>query len=125
MLFFLYEKKLENVLKNEDLKKTIQEHEIPNGFIKVTEKPIGTLNSEQKVNLNRKGNMLFNQGRIEEAVRIFVTTGYSDGLTRVGDWYKDKNEDLLALKYYILAHNKKKSEPIYEKISKLLSCMVD
>ncbi len=109
----------------ENVKKTLDEHEIPNGFIKVTEKPIGTLSSEQKVSLNRKGNVLFNQGKIEEALRIFITTGYSDGLTRVGDWYKDKNKELTALKYYVLAHNKKKSEEIYEKLSKLLATFVD
>ncbi len=112
-------------MKSEDVKKTIEAHEIPNGFIKVTEKPIGTLSSEQKVALNRKGNILFNQGKIEDALRIFVTTGYSDGLTRVGDWYKNKNQELLALKYYVLAHNQKKSQAIYEKISKLLSALID
>ena len=70
------------------------------GFIKVTDNPVSSLNSEQKVILNRKGNILFNQGDIESARRIFTTTGYSDGLTRVGDIYKEKNESLKALKQY-------------------------
>ena len=72
------------------------------GFIKVTDNPVSSLNSEQKVILNRKGNILFNQGDIESARRIFTTTGYSDGLTRVGDIYKEKNESLKALKQYVL-----------------------
>ena len=44
------------------------------GFIKVTDNPVSSLNSEQKVILNRKGNILFNQGDIESARRIFTTT---------------------------------------------------
>ena len=75
----------------ENLKKKLSPHDIPNGFIKVTDKPVQTLSSEQKALLNRKGNVLFNEGKIIEACRIFVTTGYSDGLTRVGDFYLKKN----------------------------------
>lgn len=94
------------------------------GFIKVTDNPVTTLNSEQKVILNRKGNMLFNQGDIESARRIYTTTGYSDGLTRVGDVYQDKNESIKALKQYILAHNKGKAEPLYEKLAEVISCLM-
>jgi len=111
-------------LRIEDVEKTLLDHEIPNGFIKVTEKPISSLSSEQKVQLNRKGNALFNQGKIEEACRIFVTTGYSDGLTRIGDFYMDKDKSLKALKYYVLAHNKNKAEKIYEKLSGLLTALL-
>ena len=108
----------------DEFKKVVRSHEIPNGFIKVTDKPIGALSSEQKAVLNRKGNMLFNQGKIDEACRIFVTTGYSDGLTRVGDVYSQKNESLTALKFYLLANNARKSEPIFEKLSKIVSVML-
>jgi len=108
-------------LKEDDIKRTLIEHEIPNGFIKVTEKPLTTLNPDQKAQLNRKGNVLFNQGNIDGACRIFVTTGYSDGLNRIGDSYMKKNKPLQALKYYILAHNKNKMESVYEKLAKLIS----
>lgn len=91
------------------------------GFIKVTDSPVQSLNSEQKVILNRKGNELFNQGNIEGARRIYTTTGYSDGLTRVGDVYMQKKQSLKALKQYILAHNKGKAEPIYEKMALVIS----
>lgn len=106
---------------NEVIKEQIKRKQGPDGFIKVTDNPISTLNSEQKVILNRKGNELFNKGRIEEARRIFITTGYSDGLTRVGDHYQKKNEIIKALKVYILAHNKNKAEPIYEKMAEITS----
>ena len=107
-----------------DLKKTIDTKQGEYGFIKVTDNPVSSLSSEQKVLLNRKGNILFNQGDIEGAKRIFITTGYSDGLTRVGDNYYDKKQEMNALKMYLLAHNKKKSDPLIEKIAGLVSILL-
>ena len=109
---------------NESLKDEIKKRQGADGFIKVTDTPVSSLTSEQKAILNRKGNELFNKGRIEEARRIFITTGYSDGLTRVGDIYQKKNETLKALKLYVLAHNKSKAEPIYEKMAKIISILL-
>lgn len=87
----------------------------------MTDRPVQSLNSEQKVILNRKGNVMFNEGEIEGARRLFTTTGYSDGLIRVGSFYESKDESLKALKQYVLAHNKSKAEPIYEKIASVIS----
>ncbi len=109
---------------NESLKDEIKKKQGSDGFIKVTDNPVSSLSSEQKVILNRKGNELFNKGRIEEARRIFITTGYSDGLTRVGDVYQKKDESLKALKLYVLAHNKTKVEPIYEKMAQIISVLL-
>ncbi len=94
------------------------------GFIKVTDKPVEGLTSEQKVMLNKKGNILFNNGEFLKAERIFLTTGYSDGLTRVADKYCDNNKEIHALKLYILAHNKNKAESIYENLSKIVSIIL-
>ena len=102
----------------------IKEKAIPEGFIKVTDNPVGGLTSEQKVVLNRKANAMFNAGNIEDARRIYITTGYSDGLTRVGDYYMNKNESLKALKAYYLAHNKRDAEPIYENLAKVISTII-
>lgn len=107
-----------------DFKKIIEEKKIPDGFIKVTDNPVSGLSDEQKVILNRKANVMFNAGNIEDARRIFITTGYSDGLTRVGDFYMNHNQDLKALKAYILAHNKRDTEPIYESIAKVISTLI-
>lgn len=104
----------------DSLKEQIEQKQGTEGFIKVTEKPLGSLSSEQKVTLNRRGNVLFNQGDIEGAKRIFTTTGYSDGLTRVGDFYKSENRQLDALKEYNLAHNKSKAEPMYESLANVI-----
>ena len=106
------------------LKSTLSAHSIPDGFIKVTDKPIQGLTSEQKAVLNRKGNVLFNEGKYDAACRIFVTTGYSDGLARIGDLYMKQNRGLTALKYYLLANNKAKSEAVYEKIANIISILI-
>lgn len=105
-------------------KSILDSKQIQEGFIKVTDKPVATLSSEQKAILNRKGNILFNQGNIEGARRIFITTGYSDGLARIGDKYAESKNELKALKLYLLAHNQKKAEPIYEKIANVLSAVI-
>ena len=94
-------------------------------FIKVTENALTPLSSEQKVVLNRRGNQLFNEGFINEAQRIFITTGYSDGLTRVGDYYAARNNTLEALRMYCLAKNKRKSEPIIDSLVRLIRVLID
>ena len=94
-------------------------------FIKVTENALTPLSSEQKVVLNRRGNQLFNEGFINEAQRIFITTGYSDGLTRVGDYYAARNNTLEALRMYCLAKNKRKSDPIIDSLVRLIRVLID
>ena len=106
------------------IKSTLSAHSIPDGFIKVTDKPIKGLSPEQKVVLNRKGNVLFNEGKYDAACRIFVTTGYSDGLVRIGDLSMKQNRSLTALKYYLLANNKAKSEALYQKIAGIISILL-
>jgi hypothetical protein len=76
--------------------------------------------SDQKAALNRKGNMLFNSGNIEGARRIFMATGYSDGLARVGDYYKSKNRLVEALHMYWLAPDQIKSEPLVMQAAALI-----
>ncbi|PIE97585.1 MAG: hypothetical protein CR988_07320 [Treponema sp.] len=96
-----------------------------NFFIKTSDVPIESLSREQKAKLNRKGNKHFNSGDIASAARIFMTTGYSDGLSRIGDYYMLKNEKLTALKYYKLAHNKANVDLIVEEIAQLIKVMIN
>ena len=107
-----------------NFKDVLEEKAIPDGFIKVTDKPIKGLSSEQKAILNRRGNVFFNNGDIESARRIYLTTGYSDGLIRVGDEYAKKKQTLKALKMYSLAHNSGRAEPIYEKIAATIASLL-
>ena len=85
-----------------------------NFFLKTT---VAELSSEQKSVLNRKGNELF--------TAIFTTTGYSDGLTRVGDFFYQKDEKLTALRYYQLAHNRNNVDVIVKDIARLLQMMME
>ena len=107
------------------LKSEFDKHTTSEGFIKTTDEPVKSLTSEQKVILNRKGNVLFNQGDYLNAQRLFITTGYSDGLSRIGDTYMKSNKELRALKLYWLAHNKRKSEPLIQKAAGLLSMLIN
>ena len=109
----------------DNLKNSLNQQRLTDGFIKVTDQPVRGLTAEQKVILNRKANIMFNKGNIEDARRIYITTGYSDGLTRIGDYYMSKNESLKALKAYYLAHNTRDSEPIYQDISKIISKIME
>ena len=109
----------------DELQKQIAEKQGNAGFIKTVDTPLAALSAGQKAGLNRTGNTLFNKGDIEQARRIFTTTGYSDGLTRVGDAYAKKNEPIKALKQYVLAHNVKKSEPIYECMARVISAVLE
>jgi len=70
-----------------------------------------------KAALNRKGNVLFNAGDVEGARRIFITTGYSDGLSRVGDYYKSKGRLIDALKMYWTGSDKRKYSEVCMELS--------
>ncbi len=87
------------------------------GLIKTTDVPREDLGTVDKVQLNRRGNEFFNSGDIEQARRLFQTTGYSDGLIRVGDWYRGNNKPVEALKMYRLAHDDVRSGALIEKMA--------
>jgi hypothetical protein len=80
------------------------------GLIKSSDFPTSGVDSNTKAQLNRRGNELFNHGDIEAARRIFQTTGYSDGLIRVGDRYLADRRPVDALKMYWLAKDEKRKE---------------
>ena len=101
-----------------DFKKVFKDFERENVFIKET-KP-SSLDGAKKAALNRKGNLLFNSGDIETARRIFLTTGYTDGLCRIGDYYKSQSRLLDALKMYWIAPDHTKAEPIIIQLSGVL-----
>ncbi|MDR1869327.1 MAG: hypothetical protein LBQ82_05020 [Treponema sp.] len=106
-----------------DIKKTFEKFDDQGSFLKVSSTT--PVESPTKAALNRKGNQLYNDGKIEEARRIFLTTGYSDGLARVGDHYKSKNQFIDALQMYWLAPDRTKSEPLIEQLALVLRGMID
>jgi hypothetical protein len=101
-----------------DYRKIFERFESPQGFIKTTANP--SIDSNSKAALNRKGNVLFNAGDIEGARRIFVTTHYSDGLSRVGDYYNSHGRPLDALRMYWIAPDHVKADPIIQQLSEII-----
>ncbi|MCL1928711.1 MAG: hypothetical protein FWG07_07980 [Treponema sp.] len=101
-----------------DFKKFFERFESPEGFVKTTVDP--NIDGSTKAALNRKGNILFNTGDTEGARRIFLTTGYSDGLSRVGDYYKSQGRPLDALKMYWIAPDRTKANPIIQQLSEII-----
>jgi hypothetical protein len=75
------------------------------------------MDKKERIELIRKGNMLFNEGEIEKASIIFRKTGYRDGLTRIGDYYfYEKKQPLIALKYYKMVNKTEKVNEIFERM---------
>ena len=105
-----------------DYKSFLEKHKNQNTFIKASTRP--AIDGSQKAALNRKGNILYNSGDIEGARRIFITTGYSDGLVRIGDYYNAKGKPLDALKMYWIAPDHIKAEPIIMQLSTVIHNMV-
>jgi hypothetical protein len=105
-----------------DYKRLFEKQEGQNSYIKTTVKP--AIDSTQKAALNRKGNILYNSGDIEGARRIFLTTGYSDGLVRIGDYYNSKGKPLDALRMYWIAPDRGKAEPIIMQLSALIQGLI-
>jgi hypothetical protein len=105
-----------------DYKKVFEKFKEQNVFLKTTSP--SSIDGAQRAALNRKGNVLFNSGDIEAARRIFLTTGYSDGLSRVGDYYKSQGKLIDALRMYWIAPDHAKSEPIIMQLSGILQNLI-
>ncbi|UCF96233.1 MAG: hypothetical protein JSV89_13735 [Spirochaetaceae bacterium] len=85
------------------------------GFLKISQSQAADMSKEQRVALIRKGNELFNQQKYDLAKKIFLTTGYSDGLIRLGNLYMNQNMPLEAFRMYYLAPDRKKVDAMLEK----------
>ena len=105
-----------------DYKRIFKNKEDESVFIKVTAQPI--VDSGDKAALNRKGNSFFNNGEIEKARRIFLTTGYSDGLIRIGDYYRSNGRPMDALRMYWIAPDRNKAEPVIMKLSAVIQSLL-
>ena len=103
---------------NKDKRLSASQH---SGFIKTVKTGNSEINLSDKVALIRKGNELFNSGNYETARRIFITTGYSDGLIRMGDYYMKNKNPVDALKMYWMAPAPVQFEQISEKTAAVIS----
>ena len=87
------------------------------GFIKTSAVGTANLSAQQRTVLVRKGNELFNNGNIDQAKRIFLTAGYTDGIVRIGDYYMKQKQPLEAFRMYWLAPDRSKSEHLIERMA--------
>ncbi len=90
------------------------------GFLKVSRDRTAGLPEAKKVALIRKGNELFNQKQYDLAKRIYLTTGYTDGLIRLGDLYLKQKKPLEALRMYWLAPDPRKVSTLIESSAKVI-----
>lgn len=90
------------------------------GFLKITGIKNSAISQEQKIALIRKGNELFNAGEFDQAKKIFLATGYSDGIIRMGDHYSEKNNPLEALRMYWIAPSPAKVQNLMEKFASIV-----
>ncbi len=97
------------------------ENGIPEGgFLKVSKNDVPKLSSEQRTILIRKGNELFNRGQFADAKRIFLTTGYTDGLMRLGDYYYQNGQPLEAFRMFWLAPDTGKRDALIVKMASVV-----
>ncbi len=79
------------------------------------------LTPKERILLIRKGNELLNDGDIDKAEKIFVTTAYKDGLIRIGDYYYfDKKNVFKALNLYFEAKYEKRIRELTERMALVL-----
>jgi hypothetical protein len=96
-------------------------NEIPReGFLKVTDVRNESLTDHQRVVLMRRGNVFFKKGDIEQAKRIFLTIGYTDGLIRIGDYYYAENRPFEAFKMFKIAPAPDRVNNMIEKMTHII-----
>lgn len=96
------------------------EHLQSSGFIKTTVKRPSHIDSATRTALIRKGNELLNNGRVEQAKRVFLTVGYTDGLVRIGDYYRDQKKPLEAFRMYWQAGDRRNIDPEIERMAMVI-----
>jgi hypothetical protein len=95
------------------------------GFLKTSSTHKPNLSLQQKSALIRKGNEFFNSGEIAKAKRIFLTTGYSDGITRLGDHHYQNNDMIESLRMYWIAPDQHKISVLTERIAHIIKSMLN
>jgi len=91
------------------------------GFLRIASDNQAPLAQDKRAALIRRGNELFNAGKYDLARRIFITTKYTDGLIRLGDYYFKRKKHLLALQIYWLAPCPEKVGYLVEKFASVIS----
>lgn len=69
---------------------------------------------EKRALLVRVGNLMLNEGRVEEARRVFLTINYSAGLKRIGEYYLRSGNPIEAMKMFYFSS----SNPTFQELAK-------
>lgn len=76
------------------------------------------MEGKERAELIRKGNELFNQRNIREALKLFVQADYKDGIVRIGDYFLDEKQDpLKALPLYKKGGYERGQQQVYQMIA--------
>ena len=86
------------------------------GFLKISESKTVSLPKDKRIALIRKGNEFFNRKKYDLAKKIFLTTGYTDGLIRLGEYYYEQGRSLEAFRMFWLAPYPKRVNAMLEKM---------
>ncbi|MBI4976457.1 MAG: hypothetical protein HZC28_03185 [Spirochaetes bacterium] len=79
------------------------------------------LDETTKAALVRKGNDFYNQGKMIDAHRCYLTAGYKSGIEKIGDHYfYEERQPLIALRYYFIV----KSERTNKKVDEIFERMI-
>ncbi len=111
---------LEAVWPHVSVMDTSQKLESLSGFERLTVEKRPRLTPEAKTTLVRRGNEFLNAGKVDDAKRIFLTVGYSDGLIRVGNYYYRKNEHLEAFRMFWQAGAKREIDNMARRFADVL-----
>jgi len=87
------------------------------GFIKERAGSQPNLTGEQKAQLVRRGNELFNERKYDLAERIFLTTAYTDGLIRLGDVFYKRHDYAHAMRLYTQAPDSQRVEKVAKRMA--------
>ncbi len=83
------------------------------------------MTNQDRMFLIRKGNELFNDGKIETAKKYFIKANYQDGMLRVANYYfYEKKLPLNALPLYMKCGAKEKVSEIYQRMAFALGTML-
>jgi len=90
------------------------------GFLKLTRPPGKGITPSQKAALIRKGNELYNRKQYDQAKKIFLTVGYTDGISRIGDLCYKNKKILEAFRMYAMAPAPDKKAQMIEKMARVV-----
>ncbi len=90
------------------------------GFLKVASQKRTDISASDRSVLIRRGNEMFNAGMFDQAKKVFLTTGYSDGIIRLGDHYYNQSDHMEALRMYWLAPAPEKVEQMIERMTSII-----